>query len=104
MPKQKELFATLRETLQSLGLQDEDLEKIVKEVTLLTTRPSSADEDLSSGSNSPKTERKVKYKTLHESKPKGGKKRELLVSSTLMYLITMIFISYISLIHLYALQ
>lgn len=86
MGKQKDLLVSLRDTLQSLNLQQEDIDRLVKEVTQLS-RATGTDEELSSGGSSPnRPGRRIKHKTLHESKSTKEKRRDLLVNSTLLYL------------------
>lgn len=101
MSRKSELYATLRDVLQALNLQDEDVERLMKEVNQLSnarapTPNTDGDDDSPSYSSghSPSTGRSSrssnsssKHKTLHPPKniPPRDRRREILVNSTLQY-------------------
>jgi hypothetical protein len=95
MSRKSDLYASLSEILQALNLQEEDVERIVKEVTLLSSArvasPVNAEDDPTNGSgNSPGRSSSRRGKNKNEKEtiiPSKEKKRERLVTSLKYHLL-----------------
>jgi hypothetical protein len=96
MSRKAELYATLRDVLQALKLQEEDIERVINEVNHLATQASIGGDDDGSGSGSSpvtgkrsgsrngKTHKTIVFK--QPPTPAKDRRREILLNSTLQYL------------------
>eukprot|EP00026_Physarum_polycephalum_P003833 Phypoly_transcript_03849.p1 GENE.Phypoly_transcript_03849~~Phypoly_transcript_03849.p1 ORF type:complete len:698 (+),score=96.28 Phypoly_transcript_03849:77-2170(+) len=97
MSKKAELYATLRDVLQALKLQEEDVERVINEVNHLANQVQvsiGGDDDGSGSGSSPGTGRRSgsrnskAHKTLvfkQPATPSKDRRREILLNSTLQY-------------------